>query len=239
MKVLMLILSSPDVNPIYKLHKSVWLKYMNLNQNIDCFFIEHSPNEEYLDGNILIKGNTVFIKGVESQHPGCKTKTFACFDYFLNKIKDISNNCLYDYIIRTNMSSLWNFNALINYLKTLPTKNVYSGAIGYCTVNNVYFASGSGMIMTPDIVQLIINNKTLADECNYQDDVDIGFILKKLGIHITHNSRTDIYSMDMFNNYTYDNNVYHYRIKWNNTSLRVEEPTVMLKILDMINSSIA
>jgi len=232
MKVLVLILSSPDTNSIYKLHKEVWLEYMNSHKDIECYFIEYNPNENYVNDNILINNNTISINGTESMNPGCRDKTFYCFDYFLNK----KNASKYDFIIRTNMSSLWNFNSLIKYLDTLPRNKVYSGVIGYCSSINISFASGSGIIMTPDIVELIINNKHLAYNCNWMDDVDIAYILYHLNITPSPSSRTDIYSLEMYNNYTFDKNAYHYRIRWDNESLRYEEPTVMRQILKMINN---
>jgi hypothetical protein len=84
------------------------------------FFIEYNSTEEFLDRNIIVKDNTIVVKGVESYHPGCRDKTFACFEYFLNSNTLSKTLDDYDYIIRTNMSSLWNFNALRKHLETLP-----------------------------------------------------------------------------------------------------------------------
>lgn len=229
MKILMLILSSPSTNEVYNLHKQVWLRYMNSNPNINCFFIEYSTSEDFSNENIIIKGNTVFIKGIESYNPGCREKTFDCFEYFMNNKKLYE----YNYIIRTNMSSLWNFKTLIKHLETLPTREVYSGVIG--SYSNINFVSGAGMIITPDIVELLVKNREMSNKCNILDDVDIAFIMKSLNISPIQASRTDIYSMEMFNNFKYNNDIYHYRIRWNNENLRHEEVIVMNKILDIMN----
>jgi hypothetical protein len=92
--------------------------------------------------------------------------------------------------------------------------------------------------MSPDIVKLVIENKYLADQINYIDDVDIAYILNKLNDCVIGLTRTDLYMMEMFNKFIYDNDIYHYRIKWHDPTKRHEEGEVMLKILDMINYNI-
>lgn len=244
MKVLILILSSPGINDIYTLHKDIWEQYMNSNPDIDCYFMEYKSDEVPENESIVVKGNTIYIRGVESLHPGCFNKTIDCFDFFRknkdnNKV-DTNNKPLkslydYDYIIRTNLSSLWNFNALIKHLETLPKNGTYSGFRGYH--DNITFASGAGMVMTPDIVELVITHRKIAESYDYMDDVIIALILSKFNISSIPAKRTDLYSMNMFNNFKFNNNDYHYRIKWTDLSMRHEEYYVMMKILDMINSS--
>ena len=164
----MLIISN-ECSTLYIKHKELWLKYMNNSPFISCFFIEYHPEK-----NNIIENNTFYLKGTESYHPGCRDKTIDCFEYFLN------SDTKYDYIIRTNLSSLWNFKSLLIYLKCLPKENLYSGVIG--THDGFNFASGSGFIMTPDVVKKIVENRYLCDEYNLIDDVDIAYLLKKIGI---------------------------------------------------------
>ena len=219
MKVLMLILSSPSLHPVYASLKEVWASYMNANSAINSFFIEYHPEK-----NMAVEGNTIYIKGRESYHPGCREKTIDALKFFLN------GDVKYDYIIRTNISSLWNFTALLKYLETLPKINVYSGIIG--KHRSQRFVSGSGFIMSPDVASRVVDNRAMMNRSNVLDDVDIGFMMEHKKIPFTAGNRYDIYSMDMFNSYVFDNSVYHYRIKWSNTAMRHEEPIVMKKLLD-------
>ena len=224
MKVLILIISN-ETYQVYIKHKQIWLKYMNLDPIFDCFFIEYHPEK----GNI-IEGNTIFIKGNESFHPGIREKTIDCFDYFLKC------DTKYDYIIRTNLSSLWNFKSLLTHLKTLPKEGVYAGVIGNagtkCLVN---YASGSGIIMTPDIVNIIIQNRHICNEMNFIDDVDFGYLLHTFNIFPTPIGRVDIYNDDMLHSFQYNSDVYHYRIKYEGD--RNGENEASIKILNMILSS--
>lgn len=223
MKVLMLIISSPSLNSVYASLKEVWASYMNTNSAIDSFFIEYHPEK-----NMAVEGNTVYIKGRESYHPGCREKTIDALNFFLN------SDVKYDYIVRTNISSLWNFTALLKYLETLPKINLYAGIIGRHTSQR--FISGAGFIMSPDVAQRVVDNRAMMNISNIIDDVDIGFVLEHLKTPFTAGNRYDICSMNMFNSYVFNKSIYHYRIKWDNPAMRHEEPIIMKKLLDMMTS---
>lgn len=210
----MLIISS-DTDPVYAEHRKVWSSYMNSNPCIDSYFIQ------YREGPQQLVGNTFWLPGKES-FKGIITKTIDSIEYFLKK-KD------YDYIVRTNMSSLWNFDALLSFLNTLPKERVYSGVIG--NHHGIQFASGSGFIMTKDIANLLISNRNTAEAVGIIDDVDIGYTMKTLGVHILPGRRTDFYSMEMYLSHTYNPSTYHYRIKWTNNNLRSEEAVAMKFLL--------
>lgn len=220
MKVLMLIISSAN-NPVYKYHKEIWMKYMNSSPKIDSYFMEYDLHRE----NMSIENNTIYIRGKESYHPGMRDKSIDCFDHFLKTSH-------YDFIVRTNLSSLWNYTALLNYLETLPRVGLYAGARG--VYNNVIYASGAGFIVSPDIAKLIVDNRKLMESYNYVDDVDIGYGLAKLGVKLVVASRVDIGSLTALQKYVYNPIVYHYRIKADDLSKRTEEePTIMSNLLEM------
>ena len=209
----MLIISS-DTDPVYEKHRQVWLSYMNSNPQIECYFIQ------YRDGAQEIEGNTFWLQGKES-FPAILNKTLDSLDYFLKNE--------YDFIVRSNMSSLWNFNALLKHLETLPHEKVYNGIIG--NHKDINFISGSGFIMSPDVARLLLENRQIAEFVNIIDDVDIGYTLDKIGINCSLGKRTDFYSREMYDKSTYDSLTYHYRVKWHNTRMRHEEPGVMQELL--------
>lgn len=215
MKVLILIISS-DNNQAYEKHHKIWRCYMNSNPHIDAYFIK------YHHGEVGIQGDTLYFNGIESLE-NIIFKTLDAFEYFRNKP--------YDFIIRSNLSSLWNYNALLKYLESLPRENVYSGIIGNHN-NLIPFISGSGFIMTPDVVNLLLNNRSQPENVKIIDDVDIGYTLEKLGVPRLHGSRQDFYSKNMVDKYIYDHSIYHYRFKWHDPSNRNEEGDCMLKIME-------
>lgn len=204
----MLIISS-DSDPVYVEHRKVWSTYMNSNSQIECYFIQ------YRDGPQEIEGNTFWLNGSES-FSAILTKTLDSLEY-------LSKN--YDFIVRTNLSSIWNFKVLVDHLETLPKEGVYNGFIGH--FNNFQFASGSGYIITPDIAQLLLQNRKIAEACPELDDVAVGYTLNKLNINPSIGRRNDSLS--------YDERSYHYRFK---NSDRSVETSNMLRILDLIGSKI-
>ena len=203
MKLIILILAND--NEYYLQMQNLWRKYMNTHQNIKSYFIKYNVNNINNDKDIFIEDDTIYIKGKnESYIPGCLDKTIKSFEYILN-------NENFDYVIRTNMSSVWDLNKIYNLLLS---NNLYaSGVIG-----NHYsqlFISGAGMLFNRDICNLIIQNKNLLNY-NIIDDVSIGTLLTKLNINPT--------ALTRFEAYNYENNLqninlqeidnyYHFRCK--------------------------
>jgi len=182
---------------------------MNSDSRIQCYFIQ------YRDGPQAIEGNTFWLNGVES-FPAILTKTLDSLEYFLKKD--------YDFIVRTNLSSLWNFNVLLKHLETLPMKKVYNGFIGY--LDDFQFVSGSGFIITSDVAKLLVENRQLAESVKIMDDVDIGYTLGIVGISPSWGRRNDTL--------IYDESSYHYRIK---SVYRTKEFDIMTSLLKTIGSN--
>jgi hypothetical protein len=220
LKVLILIISS-DTEPVYAEHRKIWLAYMNSNPQIKCYFIQ------YRDGVQALEGNTFWLSGKES-FDKIINKTIDSFDFF---IKSDS----YDFIIRTNMSTLWNFKALIAHLETLPRQRVYNGQmLRYQYNDDMKYIAGSGIILSQDIAKLIVENRELVESIKIIDDVDIGFALKKLGIQHSEGNRIQIRDREMYDNFTYNSKEYQYRIKWNDRSVFSQEIEVMQELFKKI-----
>jgi hypothetical protein len=197
MEIIILILANDSDH--YLECQNLWRSYMNLHPNIKSYFIKLDPQ---ITTDILLDNNTIFIKGNESLVPGCLIKTIKSIDFLLK-----TQN--FDFIFRTNMSSVLDLHKFYNLLNNY--KNDYSGKIGYH--NNIKFASGAGMLLSKQLCYSLINSKNTLDY-NLLDDVSIGFLLQNININ----------PLTRFETLNYENNVnqitkemikdyYHFRCK--------------------------
>lgn len=218
MKLIILILAN-DCG-IYLECQKLWKSYMNLHPNIKSYFIKLEPN---LRTDILVDNNTIFIKGNESIVPGCLIKTIESVNYLLK-------NEEFDYIFRTNMSSVVHLNDLYNFV--INNKNDYSGVIGH--INNIKFASGAGILLSKKMCYDLILYKNLLNY-NLMDDVSIGLLFQT--------NNVILYPLTRFEVYTYENNLsqitkkmidnfYHFRCKSDTNYLNTL--LMMKKIIELI-----
>jgi hypothetical protein len=232
--LIMLIISSNDL-PVYKEFRNIISAYhAKYKDRVRHFYVEFKPD---MDEDVLEIGEYIYVKGVESFHPGIYNKTMAA-------IRHINSKYNYRHIIRTNVSSLWNLENTLAYQKWLPIFNFAGGILheyNFITLednnNNVFnFITGTGIFMTKDVadklsntilssdVSLVSNTiKLCAITEIFPDDVSIGFILGKLGYELNHigNEKwrlciNDSYSIDDFKY-----NELYYRIKNNDRNIDI------------------
>jgi hypothetical protein len=181
---------------------------MNNHNNITSYFIKYN-NE--IQSDILIENDTIFIKGFESLIPGCLDKTIKSIEHI------IKNNIEFDYIFRTNMSSVIDLNTLYDLLDYNYWLDLeWGGVIGYVNGDiNKPFVSGAGMMFNKKTCYTLINNKTLL-EYNVIDDVSISKLLleqKKSMSPFTrfeaynYEGNIDLITKDLISDY------YHFRCK--------------------------
>jgi hypothetical protein len=193
---------------------------MNSDKDIDCFFIESRQDvtAPYVSDNVLYTcGNEGYAEILD--------KTLRSIQYFSDRLDD------YDYIIRSNLSSLYDFEELKRYVSKSATHGVYAGCIGEYV--GIQYVSGSGMIMTPDVVKELIKNKHLVERYGYpsgfvhgnqgyqyvMDDVSIGYILRHSNILPQVAPRRNILSKEYFNENIadiYSPGEFHYRCRFDN-----------------------
>jgi len=218
MKVLMLVISSDEIPVVFERARAVWRKYMNVNPEIACYFITFKqcafPH---------IDGDTFYIPGNEGYYQ-ILIKTILAFEYFL--LKDN-----WDFIIRTNLSSFWDFNRTMEYLKTLPSTGVFTGAkfdyvVPEHRINNqnreyisrlkngtITTVSGSGIVFSKDVVELLVREKEKANILfsAMEDDLCMGIILNNNGFFPQQGTR--LWHTEIPNDYSSIEHGYHYRLK--------------------------
>jgi hypothetical protein len=218
-KSLMLIITS-DEQPVYLELQDLWRSYMhNYKQEIDVYFLKSNPN---LDEDCVIKGDTVWTRTEESLKPGILNKTILAFEYFRK-----NHTLEYDFIIRTNLSSMYVMPKLFDYLNTLPHSHVYAGSrmshSGDWSTYGWNQAGGCGIIFSPDIVDfLLIHKNALFNNGRWNDDHEIGTLLIDNNIKYLYHPRCNFYSMNEFNTLknSLPHNIFHYRVKDSNDQLR-------------------
>lgn len=178
MQILNLILYNRD--QVYDEMLSVQRNYLKNIKNITYFFYcyKEDINEEY-----KIDGDIIYIKGCETFLPGILEKT-------INTIA-ITHNYNYDYLIRSNISTIIEFNLLEKILnKNLP---LYAGGnivdLQWISFENgifnhehrgLLFAQGTAIILSKTAVNILLENKNKIDY-GIIDDVSIAIFYKKIG----------------------------------------------------------
>ena len=178
MKILNLVLYSDNDENYVQMYEALSGYYKGFS-DVTTYFYKYNEN---ISGNIEITGDIINIKGRESYMPGILNKTIDAFMLFKNN----GEYEKYDYIIRSNISSIVNFSLLPEQLELNPVEYYGSTNIGYITLDNtnIPFASGTNIIMSKKGYMTLVNNINLLNRA-YIDDISIAVFFHKLNIKIT------------------------------------------------------
>jgi hypothetical protein len=216
MKILVLIIAGGEkYSKQYAEMEAIWLKYMFLMPKMfECYFVKNTPE---LDSEIYVDVNTIWVRGEENMVPGILTKTVFAIEHALA-------NMHFDYLVRTNMSSVLNLPLLHNLLAGLPHPVHYFGS------NNGGYIEGSCMVLSRLACQYLCEHVDLGTDII--DDVTIG---KTLHPHfpITHYPKRDVLMYEQLHTLTSTdlNYYFHYRCK----SYEHQETThIMRNIVNML-----
>jgi hypothetical protein len=122
-----------------------------------------------------VANKTLYVRGDECLIPGILHKTVEALSFFLG------SGDPYDYVWRTNLSSVLDFAGLERFLSsTSISKALYAGYIGLGSLNNgssTFFTSGAGFLMSRDVAMYLVENKEFL-RWDLIDDVAIGALLE-------------------------------------------------------------
>jgi hypothetical protein len=173
-KIIFLIISSNEI-PEFSQMRELTQKYMDLFQDdIKYYFLEYREN---MEGEILEENNYLYFKGSDSIYASIYKKSIKAIEY-------ISNKYDYDYVIRTNISTFWHIYNLFKFLEIMPKENFAGGyytQFFYTNTKTIQFASGTGIIMSKDVGDIIYKNPNYVTGI---DDVDISDSITVNGINI-------------------------------------------------------
>jgi mannosyltransferase OCH1-like enzyme len=161
--------------------------YIHKHQNIDTYFVTF--NEEQME-HIVIKDNIIYIKGSES-YINILLKTLEALEYINTHFKN-----KYDFVVRSNISTIINLDNLYKYLLSCPDTNLYTGGTVESLQwllqpyeisekkqenrNDYYglkYIQGTGIIMSNDVVNKILKIKENI-EYDIVDDVKLGITIR-------------------------------------------------------------
>lgn len=197
-KILHLVLFSHDDGPydmMYKLTSKFYKSFSNVTTYYYCF--DPNINEKY-----KIKADILYIKGDEGYIPNILDKTIKAFEFF--------NDFDYDYIVRSNISTIINFNLLSD--KLLKDKPDYGGGVteietlnseaGIIDTNliGLNYVSGTNIILSNKTVNRILENtcQCTQNNINYDliDDVAIGLLIRDYMPDIELTIYNDYYTLE-------------------------------------------
>lgn len=193
MKILILIIYNDDADYYRKMFE-LQNEYINNNENVDVYFIKYNNKQKQ---PIVEQNNLISIYGNEKLL-NIIHKTIVALDFLINL-----KNKNYDFIVRTNISTLININNLRCFLNECDKYNVYTGSklenlqwydeksgINYNSnlehnLMGLRYMQGHSIIMSIDVVQCLLKNRYNINHA-IVDDVTIGMFIRDF--------RPDIYN---------------------------------------------
>jgi len=171
-RILNLVLYSCDNDGPYDKMKDITYQYYKTFPFLTTYYYRFDPE---LTRDFEIRNNVLHIKGEESYIPGILKKTLRAFEYFG---KDLHS---YDYIVRSNISTIIRFDKLREELIENRTDYGCSLCWGLDSTHpiaeeNTIYSSGTSIIFSSKTLEKLIENKEFVDE-TLIDDVSIGKLI--------------------------------------------------------------
>jgi hypothetical protein len=165
---------------IVELQKEYTKSYKSNNNNITFYFYCY---KEDLQEEYIIEDDVIYIKGAETYVPGILEKTIKAFE--------ITKNMEYDFLLRSNISTVIDYSKLDDILYKIPDDVIYAGGscrlltwldpdYGIHKVYNIPFILGTSIILKREGVHKLINNKNVLSE-TIIDDVAFGLFFNHFG----------------------------------------------------------
>lgn len=165
---LVLFSHSDEYDEMYEITKQYYQQFHNVT-TIYYAFSESTQHAYQMDG-------ILYLPGKETYTPGILDKTIKAFEFVKNKS--------FDYLIRSNISTIINFNYLSSILTQYPI--AFGGGTIYthtwCEKDHkryrTNFPSGTAMILSKPILVELVDKKDQIDY-NFIDDLEIGHVIEK------------------------------------------------------------
>ena len=185
------------------------LYYDKFKNDIKFFYVEHKEN---IENDVIEIDDYIYVKGSDDPlNPNFIIKMIKSSGY-------IHDTYEYDYIIHTNLSSIWNIPLLLSLYDEIPRNNFFGGHYIFD-----WFITGTGIFFSYDLIPFLLKLDT--NIYNETNDVSTSNYMKDNGIPIFHletmsNYRWELVISNEYTNTCYDNILY-FRIK--NSSSEIDK----------------
>lgn len=160
-RAVILVLSSHH-NALVRNCRRVWKAYMHLNPRVKVFFVYGSSG-----ASLQQEAHDLIYPDIEENYnPGMLLKTVAAMETIH------ASNFTYDFLVRTNIGTFWDLDALLEHLDELPTSLCYSG---HGPHGDGTYLSGVDTIVNRDMVTAMITAKASLRYHDVAEDQAMGF----------------------------------------------------------------
>lgn len=218
LKILHLVIHTSNVSVYDEMYMQLSSFYSRY-KNVDTFFIEFKAD---LDKKFVFQGDKLIIRGEESLVPGLLWKTLDSMLIMLSKEHN------YSYIVRSNISTLINFDRFIPLITNTPCVNYLAGNL----MKLEWLDVQSGIVDKRWFGTLFAQGTFIC--------MSIGFVNKLLELrHKIRNNIIDDVSLGIFYKENFNNPVFHHL---NNRFVSISDTlldNVQLQLIDNQKSPIA
>lgn len=140
----------PEWEPMYSVFKDIWEQYCESEPQLKTIFVYGGGPKSFTPK----EHDWIYEDVFENNHPGMITKNMRAF-------ADIDEKYDYDFIVRTNLSTFWDFPKLMNRLNSMPTEKCMAGTpirIKDLDGTMLEYLAGYDLIISRDIVKELIKH---------------------------------------------------------------------------------
>jgi hypothetical protein len=223
MKLIVVILASES--PLFNAFKNVILDHFynlpnDIKDKLEFYFIYSSNHNQIIQKDNYVDFHDFEVDGDISKN--MFIRTISLFRHLRSKY-NLDNNENYfkhrdspTYILRTNLTTFFDFKKLLDWLQDKPSKSFIAGSFNGL-YNGVYTTlSGTNIIMTLDLMMYLSDIDTTI--MNYQvfseDELLSRHIIENLNVHIINLKRLDLIEMNEPQyNYVYPKSIIYHKCK--------------------------
>lgn len=179
---LLVVVIASGGKPVYPAFRSFWRMTASrvAAQGIHVYLVGGNPQ---ITGPQAGNGTLIF-PGVENRIPGVLEQTVNGIRYIFDHQLPGSRA---KFVVRTNLSSFWNFYGLLAWLAGKPERNFAAAVIA---PGPPQYPSGAGYVLSRDVWLMVVKHR---DELDYTviDDKAVGILIAARGVRITPMPRND------------------------------------------------